>query len=106
MAINRGHRSLILSTTASFFMWGIIGTIAPLSLSFPFLVSVPRFVSTEILIVGPIFIMLGNVLMGIVADRIGRKKVFIVTMISYGLLVLPHQLQTQTIPVQESTEEH
>lgn len=88
MAFNSGHRSLIISTTASFFMWGIIGTIAPLSLSFPFLVSVPRLVSSEILSVGPIFIMLGNVLMGIVADRIGRKKVFIVTMISYGLGVI------------------
>ena len=45
MAVGLGTRM------GSFFMWGIIGTIAPLSLSFPFLVSVPRFVSTEILIV-------------------------------------------------------
>lgn len=88
MSLTRGHRSLLLSTAASFFMWGIIGTIAPLSLSFPFLASVPRYVSTEILSIGPIFIMVGNVGMGILADRIGRKRVFIITMISYAIGVI------------------
>lgn len=88
MSLTRGHRSLLLSTAASFFMWGIIGTIAPLSLSFPFLASVPRYVSTEILSIGPIFIMVGNVGMGILADRIGRKRVFVITMISYAIGVI------------------
>lgn len=88
MSLTRGHRSLLLSTAASFFMWGIIGTIAPLSLSFPFLAAVPRYVSTEILSVGPIFVMVGNVGMGILADRIGRKKVFVITMISYAIGVI------------------
>lgn len=88
MSLTRAHRSLLLSTAASFFMWGIIGTIAPLSLSFPFLAAVPRYVSTEILSVGPIFVMVGNVGMGILADRIGRKKVFVITMISYAIGVI------------------
>lgn len=88
MSLTKGHRSLLLSTTASFFMWGIIGTIAPLSLSFPFLASVPRSLSTEILSIGPIFVMVGNVSMGILADIIGRKRVFVITMISYGVGVI------------------
>ncbi|MDS0256369.1 MFS transporter [Thermoplasmatales archaeon AK] len=82
------QRAVLVSSVAGFFMWGLISTIGPLSLSFPFLHGASRAVATEVLTVGPIFILLGNVIMGIVSDRVGRKLVFVATMISYGVGVI------------------
>ena len=82
------QRSILVSTTSSFFMWGIIATIGPLSLSFPFLSNVPLQTKTLVLAIGPVVIMLGNLIMGILADKIGRKRVFIATMISYGFGIM------------------
>ena len=82
------QRFLLISVTASFFMWGLIATVGPLSLNFPFLVHESIPVKTAILVTGPAFLVLGNVLMGFIADRIGRKKVFIVTMTAYALGII------------------
>ena len=85
---SRSQRSLILSSTSSFFLWGIIATIGPLSLSFPFLSGVSVITRTIILSTGPVFVLVGNLSMGYLADRIGRKTVFITTMISYSIGVI------------------
>jgi MFS family permease len=82
------QKFLLISVTASFFMWGLIATVGPLSLNFPFLLHESIPVKTAILVTGPAFLVLGNVLMGFIADRIGRKKVFIVTMIAYALGII------------------
>ncbi|WP_393972252.1 MFS transporter [Oxyplasma meridianum] len=85
---SRSQNALILSTTSSFFLWGIIATIGPLSLSFPFLSGVSVPIRTLILSTGPVFVLLGNLSMGYFADRVGRKTVFITTMISYSIGVI------------------
>jgi len=82
------QKFLLISVTSSFFMWGLIATIGPLSLNFPFLTNESVLVKTAVLVTGPAFLVLGNVLMGFIADRIGRKKVFIVTMIAYAAGVI------------------
>ncbi|MHB1812757.1 MAG: MFS transporter [Thermoplasmataceae archaeon] len=82
------QKSLILSSTSSFFLWGIIATIGPLSLSFPFLSNVSVTTRTIILSAGPVFVLVGNLSMGFLADRIGRKTVFIATMIAYSVGVI------------------
>lgn len=85
---SRSQKSLILSSTASFFLWGIIATIGPLSLSFPFLSNISVTTRTLILSTGPVFVLVGNLSMGFLADRIGRKTVFIGTMVSYSIGVI------------------
>lgn len=82
------QKFLLISVASSFFMWGLIATIGPLSLSFPFLVHETILVKTTILVTGPAFLVLGNVLMGFIADRVGRKKVFIVTMAAYAVGII------------------
>ncbi|MGC8618871.1 MAG: MFS transporter, partial [Thermoplasmata archaeon] len=84
------QKSIILSTSSSFFLWGIISTIGPLAASGSLIGTLSNQLKTVFLLIGPIFILLGNITMGYISDRIGRKRTFIVTMTAYavGLLLI------------------
>ena len=72
------------------FLWGIIASIAPLSQSWPFAADVTGYLRILLVVVGPISAVIGNVSMGILADYIGRKRVFLITMVLYfvGIMVI------------------
>lgn len=84
------QKSIILSTSSSFFLWGIISTIGPLAASGSLIGALSYQLKTAFLLIGPIFILLGNTTMGYISDHIGRKKTFIVTMTAYavGLMLI------------------
>jgi len=79
------QKAIIASTSSGFFLWGIISTIGPLAASGSLIGSISSQLKTAFLLIGPIFILLGNVSMGYISDHIGRKRSFIITMIAYAL---------------------
>ena len=83
-------QSLFISTSFGFFIWGIVADLGPSSLSWPFLANISFRLELLLLICAPFGTLLGNVFIGVLADHIGRKKTFIITMMSYaaGILVV------------------
>lgn len=81
---SRTQNSLILSASSGFFMWGIIAFIGPSAAAGGLLGSISGIEKLLALLVGPVFILIGNVVMGYISDLIGRKRVFVITMFAYG----------------------
>jgi len=83
-------RSLFISTSFGFFIWGIVADLGPSSLSWPFLANISLKLELLLLICAPLGTLFGNVFIGVLADHIGRKRTFIITMMSYaaGILVV------------------
>ncbi len=79
---------MLLSSSASFTFWGIVATIGPLAASGAILHALPLKLKVIILLIGPIFAPLGNFVMGILTDVLGRKKVFIMTMSFYSIGII------------------
>lgn len=88
--MNSSRRALITSTFSGMFLWGILASIAPLSQSWPFTAGAGSFATVLLVLTGPVLALIGNVSMGFVADYIGRKKVFILTMALYiaGIIII------------------
>ncbi len=84
------QKSIILSASSSFFLWGIISTIGPLAASGSLVGALAGNLKTIFLLIGPIFILIGNTTMGYMSDHIGRKRTFVITMAAYaiGLLLI------------------
>ncbi len=88
MAVNKG--SLAVSTSLSFGFWGIIATLGPLVASGSIIGNLSHNYKVFFLLVGPVTVPAGNVIMGFLADKFGRRTVFTFTMILYtvGIIVI------------------
>ncbi|MGC8610104.1 MAG: MFS transporter [Thermoplasmata archaeon] len=75
---------IILSTSGGFFLWGVIASLAPLATSWS-IFSNNKFYYTIALITGPLFMLIGNYIMGYLADIYGRKRIFILSISLYIL---------------------
>lgn len=76
---------LIVSSSLGMFLWGIIASIAPLATSWPFISSLPKVYFSVFLFLPTAFMLTGNLVLGILADKIGRKFIYILSTILYGL---------------------
>ncbi|MFP3313237.1 MAG: MFS transporter [Thermocladium sp.] len=79
--------SAFISTSLGFLMWGFVTTMGVASLSW-FKGEMPAFMIPIYPIVGPLMLLIGNQVMGRAADLIGRKKIYIVTMLLYSIGLL------------------
>lgn len=86
--MNKYRFSLMASTSFSFIFWGIIGTIGPLAASGSIIGNMNHTGKLIFLLVGPLVVPAGNLSMGFLADAIGRKKVFLITMSFYTIGVI------------------
>jgi len=77
-AWNRNHTMLLVTMMSSFFVWGMLLVIAPLITSWPF---IPPSYFTVLLVSSPAGLLSGNLLMGHLSDRYGRKRIFIITLL-------------------------
>jgi len=78
--------TLILITMAStFFVWGVVLSIAPLITTWPF---IPEYFDVYIIFSSPTGLLSGNFFLGYMSDKLGRKKLFLFTVIltSSGLI--------------------
>ncbi|MGC8995519.1 MAG: MFS transporter [Thermoplasmata archaeon] len=75
---------IIFSTSGGFFLWGVIASLAPLATSWS-IFSNNKFYYTIALITGPLFMLIGNYIMGYLADIYGRKRIFILSISLYIL---------------------
>ncbi len=94
-----GRRALVWSTSMSFIFWGIIGTIGPLIASGTIIGKLGTGEKVMFLLVGPVTVPFGNLVMGLLADRFGRKRVFIITMISYTFGIIVISLSYTMLPL-------
>lgn len=79
------QQSLLISSSGGFFIWGIVASMAPLSLSWPFVNGNDPLVRMLVLSAGPVGLLAGNVIMGMLSDVVGRRKIFMLTMAMYSL---------------------
>jgi len=75
---------MILSSSMGMLLWGIIGSIAPLATSWPFISSLPKVYLSVFLFLPTTFMIIGNLTLGILADKIGRKFVYILSTVLYA----------------------
>ncbi len=78
MAWTRTHSLMLVTMVTSFFVWGILLVVAPLITEWPV---VPRDYTSYILLASPAGLLIGNLLMGFLADRFGRRNIFMATML-------------------------
>lgn len=78
----RKHWAVFSSTSLGFFVWGFV-------YSLPFIISswpvVPPALAPYMFVISSSFLVLGNFFLGMLADRIGRKRTFILTTSLYAL---------------------
>ncbi len=82
---SRVHWSVFLSTALGFFVWGFVYSLSTLVTSWPI---VPKGFSSIILLISPIFLVVGNFTLGSLADRVGRRRAFLVTVTLYAIGLL------------------
>ncbi|MGC8601700.1 MAG: MFS transporter [Thermoprotei archaeon] len=87
-SLSPAQYSILLSTSSSMFLWGIIASIGPLAASGKLVSALSPILKVTVLLVGPLFLLIGNLAVGVMSDRIGRKKMFMVTMLAYGIGLL------------------
>jgi nitrate/nitrite transporter NarK len=94
--ISRMHAYTFVAVAMGFFIWGMLSTFAPIST----LISsfIPKSMYVLVLTLPLIFALLGNFIMGVFADRLGRKLAFMITMLSYGIGVVLF-MASQSLPV-------
>ncbi len=82
---SRVHWSIFISTALGFFVWGFVYSLSTLVTSWPI---VPEGFSSIILLISPIFLVIGNFTLGSLADRVGRRRAFLVTVTLYAIGLL------------------
>lgn len=82
--MSNARRALLTSTFSGMFLWGVIASIAPLGKSWPFVPDTGLF-RILLILVGPLFELIGSFVMGFLSDFVGRKKIFIVTVALYSI---------------------
>ncbi len=92
------QRSLLISSSGGFFIWGIVASMAPLSLSWPFVNGSDPLVRVLVLSAGPAGLLAGNFIMGLLSDAFGRRRIFIATMAMYGIGIVLISIAT-TFPL-------
>ncbi|MGC8663129.1 MAG: MFS transporter [Thermoplasmata archaeon] len=76
---------MIISSSMGMFLWGVIASTAPLATSWPFISSLPKVYLSIFLFLPTAFMIIGNITLGMLADRIGRKIIYILSTVLYGL---------------------
>lgn len=84
-SLSPAQYSILLSTATSMFLWGVIATIGPLAASGKLVSALSPSLKVTVLLVGPLFVLLGDSTIGAMSDRLGRKNMFMLTMLSYGV---------------------
>ncbi len=81
------HYAMFMSYSLTFLMWGFVTTSGVMTLYY-FSSYIPRFLIPVSAAIGPMFLMIGNVFMGRLADVVGRRGIYVYTMSLYtvGLL--------------------
>jgi len=74
----RVHSLLLATMMSSFFVWGMLLVIGPLITNWPV---IPSSYYTILLVSSPAGLLSGNLLMGYLSDRYGRRKIFILTLL-------------------------
>ena len=74
----RTHTLVFITISASLFVWGVVLAVGPLVITWP--VVTPSSV-LYILVAAPSGLLTGNLCMGMLADRLGRKKSFMITLL-------------------------
>ncbi|PYB68716.1 MFS transporter [Thermoplasma sp. Kam2015] len=78
---NRTHTIMALTMISGFFVWGLLLVTAPLVTQWPF---ISPSNDIYVLVSSPVGLLAGNLILGYLSDKIGRKKLFITT-ISSGI---------------------
>ncbi len=86
--LSKKQKFMLLSSSSGLTFWGMIATLGPLAAAGALIGVLPKTLKVIILLIGPIFVPFGNVTMGFLSDKIGRKKIFIITMIIYSVGIL------------------
>lgn len=73
---NRTHTVMALTMISGFFVWGLLLVTAPLVTEWPF---ISPSEDIYVLVSSPAGLLAGNLILGYLSDRVGRKKLFIVT---------------------------
>lgn len=71
--IEKNQWIAILSSSITMFIWGFILALAPLTTQWPF---VSQKYYTYLLVSPPIALLIGNLILGKLTDKYGRKKYF------------------------------
>ncbi|MEM0139595.1 MAG: MFS transporter [Ferroplasma sp.] len=90
---------MLVSSASGLTFWGMIGTLGPLTAAGSMIGVLPKQLKTFILLIGPIFVPFGNFIMGFFTDRLGRKKIFLITMIIYGTGIVIIALSYSFLPL-------
>ncbi len=86
--LSKKQKFMLLSSSSGLTFWGMIATLGPLAAAGSLIGVLPKTLKVIILLIGPILVPFGNITMGFLSDRIGRKKIFIITMIIYSVGIL------------------
>ncbi|MCI2412093.1 MFS transporter [Cuniculiplasma divulgatum] len=97
--MNKYRTSLLASTSFAFIFWGIVGTIGPLAASGSIIGNLNHTGKLIFLLIGSLVVPAGNLSMGILADVIGRKKVFLITMSFYTIGIIVISLSYNVLPL-------
>ena len=86
---DRNHSLLLATMMSSFFVWGMLLVIGPLITNWPV---IPSSYFTVLLVSSPAGLLSGNLLMGYLSDRYGRRRIFILTLLLgimgiFGILI-------------------
>ncbi|MFP3237351.1 MAG: MFS transporter, partial [Vulcanisaeta sp.] len=78
------HYVMFLSYSLTFLIWGFVTTSGVMTLDY-FSKYIPRFLVPISAAMGPLFLMVGNTLMGRLADIVGRRGIYVFTMSLYTI---------------------
>lgn len=90
---------MIISSASGLTFWGMVGTLGPLAAAGSIIGVLPGYLKVMVLLVGPLFVPFGNFFMGILTDWLGRRKIFLMTMIIYGIGIVIISLSNTFIPL-------
>ncbi len=96
MAWTRTHSLMMVTMVTSFFVWGILLVVAPLITEWPV---VPRDYTSYVLLASPAGLLIGNLLMGFLADRFGRRNIFMTTMLIGAIGIAGIILSTNVLQI-------
>ncbi|PVU71742.1 MFS transporter [Vulcanisaeta sp. SCGC AB-777_J10] len=78
------HYVMFLSYSLTFLIWGFVTTSGVMTLDY-FSKYIPRFLVPISAAMGPLFLMVGNTLMGRLADIVGRRGIYVFTISLYTI---------------------
>jgi predicted MFS family arabinose efflux permease len=88
-----------MSSASGLTFWGIVGTLGPLAASGSIIGVLPHYLKVLVLLIGTLFVPFGNFIMGVLTDRLGRKKIFLLTMTIYGAGIVVISLSYTFLPL-------